>query len=97
MAMMVPGERRNAIPSRDAQMCQRCGKLFRSFDHVRVSVPMNSLVESPAHNLNVAIERLRSSQEGGNRELIVHHEAAHWFSTVDRLGTKSTRNHRQTM
>ncbi len=75
--VVVPAERRDAVAALEPESRERDRELLRPPRHLAVAVPVEALVRQAGDDLVVAEVRLDPPEQVRQRELEIHHLAAH--------------------
>ncbi len=86
--VVVPHERPDAVAVVQSEPPQRDREALGARRELRVAVPVPALVGQPGDDLAVAVELVAPSQDRGDVELVVHHQALHHApppSTIEQM------------
>jgi hypothetical protein len=81
MLVVIPPQSSDAVSGSHAEILQRHRELLRARDHVAVAVAMDAAIGKATDDLDLGGKRFRAPHDGGNRELILHHQTAHASSS----------------
>jgi hypothetical protein len=77
MLMVIPRERGYPVAADDAKLFQTSRQPLGAVDHVRVTVTMHGFVGLTTDDLGGPVKDIGPPENGGNRQLTIHHETAH--------------------
>ena len=75
--VVVPHERPDPVAVGEPQPAERHGQALRARHELGVRVPVPALVREARDDLALAVELVRATQDRGDVELVVHHQALH--------------------
>ena len=77
MPVIVPRQRTDALAGLDTERCQRVGQLARSREHLAIGLPPSGVVQRDGDDFPRGVIFLGETQQRGNQQRIVHHQAVH--------------------